>query len=351
MVFLKKVAIGTIKGVPKNMTKKLHLLIILICSIVQSKVIATPTHVYVRNCTPLRFELSIDYEGATHTPQNFWQKGTDTIAPYDIPEEKNMVLSINRLLPQGEHLYTIKLIHGAETLYLKQKFISKSAQLQSELGISLESTCLHDPWFMNSQAKERHEHLLSINGHTIMVVYYAYDSDKSEDIEYTLYEKFSQPIEVATNTRLSGKTLAYSIAIPISMPGHSEPPRHTMANIIPKPLQYLARTILSAKRVQSTYHDTFAFMGNHSQSVDTNTGEWDILDLQKIIQIVSSPHDQLLNEGLRNAILTKKMQSASLSGQEMIDYIARKEAWYSGYSVVDSKRTRFWVPRNKIAGH
>ena len=133
-----------------------------------------------------------------------------------MPEEKNMVLTIDRLLPRGEHVYTIKLIHGAETFYLKQKFISTSILQESGLGISFESTCLHDPWFMNNQAKERHEHLLSINGHTIVVVYYAYDSTNGQDIEYSLYEKFLPSIEQETHTRICGKTLTYSLAVPIS---------------------------------------------------------------------------------------------------------------------------------------
>ena len=102
---------------------------------------------------------------------------------------------------------------------------------------------------MNNQAKERHEHLLSINGHTIVIIYYAYDSDASEDIEYTLYEKFSPPIEASTQTRICGKTLACSLAIPIASASLANLNRHTLVNIFPKPLQYLARTILSTKKL------------------------------------------------------------------------------------------------------
>ena len=100
------------------------------------------------------------------------------------------------------------------------------------------------------------------------------------------------------------------------------------------------------KSYQSTKPDRFAFNGDRSQSLDTNNHEWDIFGLQKIIHIVSSPKDQLIHKELQHRTLTKQMQATPISGQ-MIDYIARKESWYMGYSVVDSKRTRFWVPRNK----
>ena len=329
-----------------SINKNVFILFSCICFIVPCMIVTIPTHVYVRNCTPLRFEIAIDYEGSTSTKQNFWHKGTDTITPYYMPEEQNMVLAIDRLLPQGEHLYTIKLVHGAETLYLKQKFISQNAQKESELGISLESTCLHDPWFMNSQAKERHEHLLSMNGHTIVIVYYAYDNNNNEDIEYILYEKVPPSTEIATHTHVSRKNLDYSLAIPV-IPSCATPNQQpSLINIMPKPLQYLARTILASKQVQSTSHDTSSFASPVTQNSHTHTHECDIQSSQKIVYNDSTSDDQLVHENLQNGSPVTPTKFSRTPEKEIIDYIAHKELWYS---VVDSKTTtQFWIPRNKM---
>lgn len=333
-----------------NTYKQLHALLLFMCLLVQgTAVVTTPTHVYIRNCTSFHFDVSIEYEGTTSS-DNLGQKGIGTIAPFGIPEEKNMVLAINRLLPQGEHFYTIKLVHGSEILYLKQKFISQSVHIESELGISIESVCLHDPWFMNSQAKERHEHMLSINGHTIVVVYYAYDTNESEDIEYTLYERFSPSLELTTHTRVYGKTLAYSLAIPIaSLPLNSRQKRHLVRTF--KPFQQLARTILSSKNLQTTYQKMYNMHGRAPsqasvvKTLDTNTHTFNIHRLEKMFPIVSPHHGQLSYEDVKNGIHFNQRPITILPGQEMIDYIAQKQSWYS---VVDSRTTtRFWIPRNR----
>lgn len=313
-------------------------------------IIATPTHVYVRNCTPLRFEVSIDYEGATNPQQNFCQNGASTIAPYDLPEEKNMVLEIDRLMTAGEHIYTIKLINGAEILYLKQKLVCKSAQTESELGISLASACLHDPWFMNSQAKERHEHLLSINGRNIVVVYYAYDNNNNEDIEYTLYERLPASLDVTNQVRICSKTLAYSLSIPVNPSSCTKAQPYELINIAPKTIQPLGKAIMATKSHQAMHKDHSTLSMPSHLALNTHSNKWRITDLQKIITFVY-PQDQSMPKDTTNSTILKSIQPIAIQGQEIIDYIAQKKSWYSGYSVEDSKPTQYWVPRNKMTAN
>ena len=76
-----------------NIHKNVPRLFALSWLLAQSISIASPTHVYVHNCTSLHFEVSITYEGTIKEENSFWQKGVDIITPYSIPEEKHMVLS------------------------------------------------------------------------------------------------------------------------------------------------------------------------------------------------------------------------------------------------------------------
>lgn len=258
------------------------------------QILSQPTHVYVRNCTPLRFDISIKYESAHDKACNFCQKSINTIAPFDIPTEKNMVLSIDRLLPQGEHLYTIQLMYGVETLNLKQKLISISDTVESELGVSLESMCLHDPWFMNSQAKERHEHLLTINGHTIIVVYYAYDTDNGEDIAYTLHEKFELSAELATQAHLLGKKHAYSIAIPVILRPLTNSSNPRLRHSVPSTLQHLMGVLLSSKKFISISHDSLVLLARKYQS--SNFSASGLPDAYKISRVVEHKHELMHEE-------------------------------------------------------
>jgi len=177
---------------------------------------AQPTHVFVKNCTPLQFNVSIEYKGIAETHNVIpLHEEKQIITPFAIPEEKNMILAIPRELPAGEHIYTIKLTSGLDTISLKQKCISKNPYIESELGLSLESICLSDPWFMNNQAKQRHEHFLHINNHVIVIVYYSYDTTTGEDVDYILYEKMDpsyQPKRTYTQYR---KKIKGSVAVPI----------------------------------------------------------------------------------------------------------------------------------------
>jgi hypothetical protein len=176
---------------------------------------AKQTHVYVNNCTPLNFKVDIEYENLTGKKKLNLDKPF-FIQPYDnLSDPQNMVLKINRFLPEGEHYYTIKLIHGVDTLYLKQNCVSLSGAIISDLGISLSGPCIQDPWYMNDQAKKKHEHLLSIDGHTITVIYYAFGNNGNEDIKYSLYEKLPVPSELKKCAILCGKTLAYHLVLPI----------------------------------------------------------------------------------------------------------------------------------------
>ena len=96
------------------------------------------------------------------------------------------------------------------------------------------------------------------------------------------------------------------------------------------------------KAHQSTQSETRALTTAQSQSVDIQTHESDTVG-----QAVSYNHHQLLNNGLPNGPAIKQMQVGHASGQEMVNYIAQKESWYS---VVDSTRTtQYWIPTNKTA--
>jgi hypothetical protein len=162
----------------------------------------------------LNFKVIIEYENSTGKKLNIDKPFF--IPPYNnLSDPQNMVLDINRFLPEGMHYYTIKLMHGVDTLYLKQNCISLSGTNISDLGISLSGPCIQDPWYMNEQAKEMHEHLLSIDGHTIVIVYYAFGSNGNEDIEYSFYEELPSPTEFKKHAILHGKTLAYHLALPV----------------------------------------------------------------------------------------------------------------------------------------
>lgn len=175
-----------------------------------------PTHVYVSNCTPLRFEVVINYEYSAGQNEILTLNKPQTIMPYDnLSDSQNMLLEINRFLPEGEHYYTIKLIHGTDKIYLKQKCISLSGKIVSDLGISLSSSCIQDPWHMNNQAQVKHEHLISIDGHIIVIVYYAYGNNGNEDIEYSFYENLPVTMEVKKRAVQCSKNLAYHLAVPI----------------------------------------------------------------------------------------------------------------------------------------
>lgn len=333
--------------------KKFHILLLPVyLSVHITLCLCTPTQVYVRNCTPLRFDVSIDYDRITNTSDNYWQKGTETIAPFDMPEEKNIVLSINRQLPEGEHNYTIKLSHGAEILYLKQKFISNSHDKNSEFGISIESICLQDPWFMNNQAKEKHEHLLSINGHTIVVVYYAYETDISKNIEYTLYEKFDLPKEITQQLNICGKCLTYSLAIPITLLSKDYAHSSILIKTLPKPLRFLAKTFFSSRRLFSKYRqnsissqiDQYSMKIDEQhivESEDVNNKSQKKLDGRWLLVTQSK-----FNDSHEEDLIS--MQSNSVTGQKIMNFIAQKKSWYSGYAVSDSKTMQFWVPRSKV---
>lgn len=329
------------------MTKKSYLF--LISFITQNNISSIPTHVYVSNCTNLQFDVSINYTGETGTINNFWQKETDIIMPFDITEKKKLVLTIDRLLPKGEHLYTIKLINGTETINLKQKFISTSMQAKSEFGISLESVCLHDPWFMNKQAKERHEHLVSINGHTIIVVYYAYDNNENcEDIEYIFYEKISQSPEEAIHGKPPHKRTTYSMPIPISIPALKQ---QLPEKALPIIAQKLARIILSLKINRSTYHIRSTSTENSPQSstrqsLSSATYTKDSMQLQKIFQHNITSNDQSVHHYSINEPSLQEISSHTPINQEMINYMAQKDSWYL---LVDSQTTsQFWIPKNPV---
>lgn len=177
---------------------------------------AQPTHVFVKNCTPLQFDVSIEYKGIAESQNTIaLQEEKQTITPFAVPEEKNMILAIPRELPAGEHIYTIKLTSELETISLKQKCISQSPYIESELGLSLESICLSDPWFMNNQAKQRHEHFLYINKHIIVIVYYSYDTKTGEDVDYILYEKIDPSFQQPYPSSPCKKIAKSSFAIPI----------------------------------------------------------------------------------------------------------------------------------------
>ena len=197
--------------------KNLYANLLLCISIISANILlGSPTRVYVRNCTPLRFDVTIDYEPSANISQTFFLKQAQSILPYDISDSKSVILEIDRSLPEGEYTYTIKLISGSETLYLKQKCICAPAQKESDLGISLASSCIQDPWYMNNQAKEKHEHLINVNGHTIIVIYYAYETaPNNEDIEYSFYEQLPLSAEIKNQTTECGKSLSYRLALPI----------------------------------------------------------------------------------------------------------------------------------------
>jgi hypothetical protein len=176
---------------------------------------AQPTHVFVKNYTSLRFDVSVEYSGPADLERTEALQVREQIDPLAFSEDRSMILAIPRELPVGEHIYTIKLTSGLEVLYLKQKCISHSCELESELGLSLESLHVCDPWFMNHQAKQRHEHFLYSNKHTFVIVYYAYDTPAGEDIDYVLYENIDPFMPRSTSSSYIKKLIKSSIVIPV----------------------------------------------------------------------------------------------------------------------------------------
>jgi hypothetical protein len=324
------------------MNAKYNELVLVVCLVAHLPVSTTPTHVYVRNCTPLQFDISIDYEEADEHQQQAAKRSPMAITPYATPEEKNMVLSINRFLPQGEHLYTINLIHGTEKIYLKQKLISKSLDNKSELGISLASACLHDPWFMNSQAKERHEHLLTINGLTIVIVYYAYDNKNSEDIEYILYEKSAAPLNISEQIHLCSKSLAYSLAVPASSVMPKKNTLYRLLNIVPALFKNLEQNP-SEPHITAQCQDPMPSIKMQRSSISQKN----LMHIKKFLTFIRAQEEPTGRTAFTHGPSLPAFQAYEPQGHGMLEYIAQKEDWYSGYSVTD--KTHYWIPRNKIA--
>lgn len=219
---------------------------------------AQPTHVFVKNCTPLQFNVSIEYTGIEEQQNPIAiQEVKQIITPFAIPEEKSMILAIPRELPIGEHIYTIKLTSGLETIYLKQKCISKNPYIESELGLSLESTCLSDPWFMNNQAKQRHEHFLCINNHIIVIVYYSYDTKTGEDVDYILYEKIDPYFQPTYPSSPYNKIVKSSFAIPVfSSKLKKNSPLFPLSYIPYSLLHALAKTsLLTKNKYENSGHE------------------------------------------------------------------------------------------------
>lgn len=163
-----------------------YLVIVLVALSVCNSLLSTQTSIYVHNNTHFEFDVLLKYEGALFLGLN--NIGAKNLMPYNISSQPEPIINIPRFLPVGEHLFTIKLHSGTEDINFKQKLISKNDKSPSELGITVESICMRQPWVMNDQAKYTHQQIISFGGTMIVVTYYIKDQNDHEDIIYTLAE-------------------------------------------------------------------------------------------------------------------------------------------------------------------
>lgn len=315
------------------------ILFFIIYSIRHTTINTTPTHVYVNNCTSLRFEVSIEYEGPYNIDTTF-SNNSQLVLPYHIPDEKSLLLAVNRLMPQGEHIYSIKLTHETNILYLKQKFISTNPDIKSDFGVSLASEHLQDPWFMNSQAKEKHERLLFINGHTIIVRYYAYDNDNNEDIEYTFYEKSSTTAETPDKTHTRSKNIAYSLTIPIASATHKYNQINIIGNTACDNIKSLKDTHTSYTKIPASRF-TRIIKNNNTYNEMPQEGT----NIETLMKLTTLQESSSLQEQQESSLALPQHNSIG-HWRGMINYIAQRDSWHSGYATTDTenyRETHYWI--------
>lgn len=164
-----------------------HFLIssIFFCGFSSCKSIILTTHIYIQNFTNIEFAISLEQADLSKKTAAFASRNIILIEPCKVI----LAMTLDRIGPIGERIYTLKLSHYLDVIHIRLKLSRTDQQKISNLSLNLEQDLWHD--ILHSTKHK--PHYQKIGDHEIAIDYDVENNYLSQDITFSIFEISKEP--------------------------------------------------------------------------------------------------------------------------------------------------------------